>query len=454
MTHTFLALPLPEEIRRLKEAGRLKEADSAISAHLSRDLPAPLRQRLLFEQHRLRLIPLDYTIPESQALGELQKYFPSITKEDFESLEKAGKIDFVITEQGKRYFIRFARSLYNDSLMKKRFGLPVSPERPYLDDMIRKIRQQGSLSVRYTLESSLRPEDETFRPGLWRGWLPFPAECAQQHDISLISGNPDQISHPRAMARTAYFERVLTRPETFSVTYSYISTIRYADPLHAPAPSSPLYPDAMPPCEEDLMEDDAHIRFTPYLRALAREIAGDAKDGLEKAWRCYRFVTTRVSYSFMPAYILLDNLAEFSAVNLRGDCGLQALLFVVLCRILGVPARWQSGLSIDEDDVGSHDWAQFYAEGWGWLFADCSYGGSAWRCGSLNRHAFYFGNLDGARMAANRVFMADFTPDLGKFRRDPCDSQTGEMDYPEDPAPLLPGAYERHVNLLSREEIG
>ena len=31
MNHTFLALPLPEEIRRLKEAGRLKEADSGLS---------------------------------------------------------------------------------------------------------------------------------------------------------------------------------------------------------------------------------------------------------------------------------------------------------------------------------------------------------------------------------------------------------------------------------------
>ena len=34
-----------------------------------------------------------------------------------------------------------------------------------------------------------------------------------------------------------------------------------------------------------------------------------------------------------------------------------ALTFITMCRIAGVPARWQSGLYVAPDSVGSHDWA-------------------------------------------------------------------------------------------------
>ena len=37
-----------------------------------------------------------------------------------------------------------------------------------------------------------------------------------------------------------------------------------------------------------------------------------------------------------------------------------ALTFITMCRIAGVPARWQSGLYVAPDSVGSHDWAEFY----------------------------------------------------------------------------------------------
>ena len=85
-------------------------------------------------------------------------------------------------------------------------------------------------------------------------------------------------------------------------------------------------------------------------------------------------------------------------------------------------------MSIDEDYAGSHDWAQFYLDGWGWLFADPSYGGSAWRAGNKVRHAFYFGNIDPLRMAANRRFEAPLEPAKQSFRVDPYDNQSGELE--------------------------
>ena len=37
-----------------------------------------------------------------------------------------------------------------------------------------------------------------------------------------------------------------------------------------------------------------------------------------------------------------------------------ALTFITLCRLVGIPAQWQSGLSVSLTGVGCHDWAMFY----------------------------------------------------------------------------------------------
>ncbi|MGN1021427.1 MAG: transglutaminase family protein [Aristaeellaceae bacterium] len=423
-----LSMPLPEDILKRKWAGDLAGAVKAIDCHLQEELPELLRARLVCEKERIRRLPTQYPWNRAQALARLQELIPGMTDEELEQWELAGKVDFIYINGEKRYFVRFHRSLAKYPELIRRAGKEVSPDSPWLDPMIRTIREKGRLCRRITLETSLSVEQEDFVPGEYLAHLPFPAACAQQSDIRLLSGDPDGLGEPNAPARTAWWHRKLDTWQEFRLRYSYVSCIRYADPLHAAAPDAPLYPMAEPPCEADLAEEGAYIRFTPYLRALAAEIAQGETTAVGRAWRFYTFVTTRVKYSFMRDYFQIDNLGEYCAVNLRGDCGLQALLFIILCRIAGIPARWQSGLCIDADYTGSHDWAQFYLDGWGWLFADPSFGGSAYRSGSSERHAFYFGNLDPMRMVANRQFQAALTPAMHALRVDPYDNQSGELE--------------------------
>ena len=110
----------------------------------------------------------------------------------------------------------------------------------------------------------------------------------------------------------------------------------------------------------------------------------------------------------------------------RADCGIFALTFITLCRIAGVPARWESGLYVASDHVGPHDWARFYTPETGWLWADCSFGSSARRAGDEARRRHHFGNLDPWRMVANRAFQAELTPPADGVRWDPYDNQMGE----------------------------
>ena len=173
--------------------------------------------------------------------------------------------------------------------------------------------------------------------------------------------------------------------------YRYKTTAVYADPLDfVPAPEQPTF---------DTEEQAPHIVFTPYLRVLAAQLTEGITDPAEKAKRIYDYVTLNVRYHYQPAYFVQDCLPDRCARNRRGDCGIMALTFITLCRLVGIPARWQSGLSVSPTGVGCHDWAMFYIAPKGWMYADCSFGASMARQGEEELRRHYFGSLDTGRMA-------------------------------------------------------
>ena len=444
---------LPEDILRKKLAGDLDGAAAAIGELLRRELPRTLRARLLCEQERLRRLPLQYPWNRAQAMEKLRGLVPDITEAELDELERGGWVDFIYIGGEKRYFLRFHTSMMRLPDFARRAGKPLTPASPWLDPMIEKIRARGRLALHIRLETAIRAAETAFEPGEYRAWLPVALGAAQQRDVR-VETDADAVDPADAPARTAYFERRMERPEdTFRAVSDYVSEILYADPLHAPAPAAQLYPAAPPPAAEDLGEDGTFITFTPYLRALAAELTEGAEDDLHRAWRIYEFITTKVKYSFVRQYFQIDSIGEYCALNLKGDCGLQALLFISLCRICGIPARWQSGLSISADDPGSHDWAQFYLPGWGWLFADPSFGGGAWRSGARARWLFYFGNLDPARMAAASCFMAEFSHPAAGLRVDPFANQTGEIERIGRPLPFVGRELDETERVLLLEEL-
>lgn len=447
-----LSMPLPEDILKRKWAGDLDGAVHAIELRLQQPLPNMLRDRLICEREIIRRLPTQYPWSREQALQKFIELFPTATSDDFDRLELEGRIDFLYLNGEKRYFVRFYRSLAQSAQLMRTMNQAVSSEDSWLDPMIHRIMTEGFLQYRLTLETSLELDREAFHPGNYLVHLPFPARCAQQRDVCLLGGDPDGVGAEYAPARTAWWKQNLASQREFHLRYSYVSRIRYADPLNVPAPAVPLYPDALPPCEEDLNEQGAFIRFTPYLKHLAADIIRNETDAVKKAWRIYEFITTQVTYTFMRDYFQVENLGEYCAVNLQGDCGLQTLLFINLCRIAGIPARWQSGLSVSPDYTGSHDWAQFHLPGWGWLFADCSFGGSAYHCGASKRHRFYFGNLEPLRMAANRQFQAPLDPEKHALRMDPFDNQSGEIELAGAALPFTMRQTNSVAHLISMEE--
>ena len=283
--------------------------------------------------------------------------------------------------------------------------------------MLARMEREGSLTARITLRASIRALVPVEGRAV-QAWLPLPAACPQQSGIQILDATPGGIPAPEdAPQRTIWWD---TRGVSeFNVTYRYLHRAEYVDPLTLPLdPVQPTF---------DLEEQPPHILFTPYLRALAERLTAGLTSPAEKAKAIYDYVTGMVDYRFQPAYLQLDCIPDQCAKTLRGDCGVFALLFITLCRIAGIPARWQSGLSVRPDGAGPHDWAMFYLAPHGWLWADCSFGSSARRSGEDARRAHYFGSLDPWRMVANSAFQAPLTPPMTGWRQDPYDNQVGEL---------------------------
>ena len=311
-----LNLGLPDDVRRLKEAGYYTEAIARIDTYLAEDWtktqnqpvqpggplpenPTPhgvdaMRDALLAQREILRRLPLDYTVPEAQALELLQDLVRDFTPEEFRALDRAGAMDWRFVEGEKRYIRSFAETLLatHPELAARQIDPPQqhpSWERyePEHEQMVR----TGAVRADITLETCVGMSDAAFAAALAaakqqgrstvhvRVWLPLPAACPAQSNITLDSFTepPTCIAPEDAAQRTAYWEADLAENRPFGAVYSYRTTARYADPLHMQA--DPVQPDF------DTQEELPHLEFTPYLRALAAQLTQGLTDPVQKAKR-------------------------------------------------------------------------------------------------------------------------------------------------------------------------
>jgi len=426
--HIFcdLNVGLPDDIRRRKLHGDFAGAIRLIDRKLAGDLPEAMRRCLTVQREIICRLPEDFPYTRAGALALARERIPDFTEEEFDGLVDTGQIRWIYVDGQPRYFDRFFDSICKslpEIARRAEASLSASEEDASrevnrLDRCVRRIKETGRHQVRIRVRASLRLHDEQFTPGMFlRAHLPIPLENWEQSGVCIEKVFPagGKIAPADAHQRTVCWEGAMAENHEFSVEYSYTRTARYG------AAEGPVVP-------ADTAEQAPHIVFTPYIRALAEELAGDVTDPMEKARRFYDYITLHMRYTYMPEYFSLEDIPTECARSMTGDCGVFALLFITLCRCVGIPARWESGLAAEPDACGPHDWAQFYDASRGWLYADPSYGVSAARAGNEERRQFYFGYLDPYRMAANRAFQAPFTVEKSHWRADPYDNQVGELE--------------------------
>ena len=441
----YMILPLPADIEREKNAGFFEEAGVLIERYLQDpSTPECMKKRLNIEKEVLKRIPGEFPYTEEEGLAIVRKEIPTFSEEDLYTWVRSGAI---LTQRirGERHL----HHLFFDSMKKvypsigEAAGVPHRPN-VLLNEMMRRMKEQGSCRMSVRLRTEITVPEESVPQGKVLVHIPLPAEAVNCQNIRLLSAEPEplRIGKETDLMRTAAFAADVSECRKFSVEYAYESYAEY---------TAPDQRETWVNSDHDLEEQYPQIVFTPYIKALCREITGNETDPLKKARKIYDFVTKQMTYAFVPEYLTLGQIQEFAASYRKGDCGVQALLFITLCRCAGIPAKWQSGKYVTPEHVGNHDWAMFEVMPYGWLFADCSFGGAAWRAGDGERHDFYFGNLDPYRLVTSNAFMQEFDPPKKQWRIDPYDNQSGEAET--DERGLLRHEFESETVLVGMTEI-
>ena len=425
----YLKTDLPEDIAKLKACGMFEQADRVIEKRLEKKLPEALRKRLELEREIMARIPSQYPYSFDDAVKLMSDAFNNFSDKELQTLWEDDAVEWYFIN-GEVHF----KDDIVDNLAKTRSAYAERAKDPQglkdkegnftmLNTIIAKMKENGSAACHMHIRTTMSIKEGAVKDGeILKVHLPIPKEYAQVKNFKLLNASPKptHVGAPDYEHRTVYFEVPYTKGQTFGVEYTFDNYSEYKNPN----PDEVL--DAQPTFFTE--ELAPHIMFTPYMKSLAAEIIGDEKNPLIKARKIYDFVTTNVMYSFVRPYITITDIPTYAATSLKGDCGIQALLFITLCRVSGIPARWQSGLYANPRSIGNHDWAQYYVAPFGWLFADCSFGGSSWRNNQKERWDFYACNLEPYRIPANSSFQHELFPPKKFTRSDPYDNQVGEAE--------------------------
>lgn len=156
-------IPLPDDIRRMKDAGYFEEALSAIDLRLGNDLPNAMRRRLALEKEAIRVLRMgEYPFDFEHAASMLEDAFEGFEREEPDRLRKESAVDWIYRE-ARPYFHR----AFLDNLIKtrpdyrKRLKDRSAVERDdrwnaLFSDNVKRMKEKGGRTARITLEASIR----------------------------------------------------------------------------------------------------------------------------------------------------------------------------------------------------------------------------------------------------------------------------------------------------------
>ena len=462
----FAQQDVASEASRLELQGQFKQAATLLStAQRDKSLSVAERNRLAFELDRLDRIKQDYPLTREVLFTDLKDSVKGLTAEEYVQWIKGGRFDYRDID-GTRFFMGDSvRNLYMryPDLDARRIR---PTDAAALDqarlESIRAIKQASAaaktpyvlpkrfhVTMSVAAEANAAPAGETIR-----AWIPIPRQYPFQGDFNLLTTAPPvkHLDNAQSPIRSAYFEQPAQagKPTLFKVDYEYTAQAVRFDIKPAEVRSS----DPTDPALKAFTREGPHVVFTPELRQLARQIVGSERNPYLKVKKCFDWISDNIKYSYSTEYSTIRNISDYCRAKGYGDCGQEALLFIALCRLNGVPARWQSGWNTFPGYKSNHDWSEVYVAPYGWMPVDPYMGIWAMRYANTLKpeekrevRDFYFGGLDQYRMIANSDHSQALTPPKNTMRSDDVDFQRGELEYGDQNIYLNKFAY----NLTMKE---
>jgi len=436
--------------RSLVEKGDFQKAEWAIREVMEKDtsLTAEDKIQLGFEIDRMHRIRLDFAKTENEILEYVRTYIPGATIADLKKWEDDGSLEFMVIDGKKIYFNNAAPNLFRINKDAKAIKIKVAAAKAKttgvkaaaafpLDDHIQSIIDKSvktkeryvhpvTIKINYTMtvNPNAVPDGRMIRC-----WIPYPREITnRQTNIKLIKTQPVKsilADNDATLQRTIYLQKPAQkdRPTVFSVEYTYTQNGVFAGidvNKVLPTPSS----DELAPF---LGEVPPHIIFTDELKQISPTIIGSETNPYLKAKKIFEWVYTNIPWASAREYSTIRNLSMYAFANRHGDCGIQHLLFITLCRLNGIPAKWQSGWEFKPPDDSMHDWSEIYIEPYGWVPADVTYGLK--ESPDETHKWFYVGGMDSYRLIFNDTISDHFFPAKIYPRSETVDSQRGEVEW-------------------------
>jgi len=276
------------------------------------------------------------------------------------------------------------------------------------------------------LEEIAIPRDRLPSAGTLKVWMPLPIEYGPQTNATIVALEP--VRYLRSTTGTdadlglAYFEVPLAESNDSFVNI----TARFRFDTHqqrfAIDPGKVRPYNTSDPDYRRYTAPTANIALTPAMKQKAREIVGNETNPYLQAQKIYRNITESLPYSHAP-HLLLEAIGRPRSVYVLetgiGDCGAQSQYFAALCRSIGIPARVPVGYQMILGPAGTHVWAEYYVEGYGWIPADVTVAeGADWSYnatpGERERYRDFFSrNLDPYRFVIQKDVDLPLSPDLG-----------------------------------------
>jgi len=423
--------------------GKFNEATRVISEKLnSNEVSVSEKIELNFKSELIKRILLDFNKNEYEVKSYIKEYMPDFTESDFEKWKAEKQIEFKNIDGTDRYFHSAARNFFRLNPQARKIfaekngltkdGLNVFLEN-YIPKVLSEIKSTNSrttkakkikLNYTITVPANTIPDGEMIRC-----WMPFPKLLDnRQFNIELKSINPGNyiISESNSPHRTVYLEKISEKDKETVFNYEltfYASDLKYdlqKTTIKSYQNESELY-------KKFTSEEYPHIVFTDRIRNLSQQIIGSEKNPVDKARKIYKWINDNIPWASAREYSTINNISDYCLVNRHGDCGIQSLLFITLCRYNGIPAKWQSGWMLHPGEVNLHDWAEIYFEGIGWIPVDQSFGLQDLQ--NEDEKWFFFGGLDAYHLVVNDDISQNFFPIKIYPRSETVDFQRGELEW-------------------------
>lgn len=440
---------LLEQANRLELKGDFIAASNLLSRALAdRFISVADRKTLEFEADRLERIKLDFPFTSETLFEAVGKSVKDLTRPEFDAWVREGRFDTRMIDGQLRFMAASVSNLFfRYPQLTPRRRPPVDTaavERHHLEicEAIEKAVQTEKkpyvLPKRFEITMTVTVSTNTAPAGEVLGaWLPVPREYPFQTGLQVLASSSPvkHLADAESTIRSAYMEQSAEKDRATEFKLQYLYTtygVRFdIHPETIGAATTPLPAELV-----EFTREAPHIEFTAEMRNLSRKIAGEETNPYLQAKRFYDWISGNIQYSYATEYSTIRNISEYCRGHGYGDCGQEALLFMTLCRLNGIPARWQSGWNTFPGAKSIHDWTEIYLAPYGWVPVDPYMGIYAMRyANSLTaeqrRHLrdFYFGGLDQYRMSANRDHNQILAPPKKSMRSDNVDFQRGELEY-------------------------